>query len=156
MSTRSWASSTATPTGSSLESAPTGWKHLGNGVVALALARPPWLSEGSPYCVEMLHEPATLRRTDEEGRRLFLRAEFGISGVSADKRFRMRFPQKTTLVIEDVDRVADGKSVGLGKVAFAQAIHGRTSPYSYVDFTGFRPTLERLWEAVAVAQTACS
>ncbi len=133
-----------------------GWKHLGNGVVAVTLARPPWLSAGALYCIEMLHQPSTLSRTDSEGRRIFLREEFDESGITSDTQFRMRHPQKKTLIVEEVARVSDGKSVGLGKVAFAEAVYGRASPYSSVDFEGFRPTLTRLWEAVAVAQTACS
>jgi RNA-directed DNA polymerase len=134
---------------------PAGWRHLGNGVVAVALARPPWIGAG-PFCIEMLHTPNTLSRTDSEGRRIFLREEFDEDGVTRDQQFRMRHPQKRTLVVDEVDRLADGQSVGLGKVAFAEAVYGRVAPYAFVDFEGFRPTLSRLWAAVAEAQTACS
>jgi hypothetical protein len=133
-----------------------GWIHLGNGVVAVLLARPTWLREGEPFCIEMLHERSTLSRSDADGRRIFLRAEFGDDDMTADGKYRARHPQGRTLVVEDVDRVADGASVGLGKVAFAQGVSGRTAPFQFVSFEGFRPTLERLWAAVAEAQTACS
>lgn len=133
-----------------------GWRHLGHGVVAVALAGPPWIPAGAPFCIEMLHRPETLNRTDGEGRRIFLRSEFDDDGMTADKKFTMRHPSSQTLVVTSVDRETDGKSVGLGKAAFAEAVYGRVEPYSVVEFDGFRPTLERLWKAVAVAQTGCS
>ena len=46
---------------------PGGWKHLGNGVVAVALAAPPWIPADARYCIEMLHHPSTLSRTDSAG-----------------------------------------------------------------------------------------
>lgn len=134
---------------------PRGWNHLGNGVVAVALAAPPWLSRDAPFCIEMLHSPETLGFTNDDDRRIFLRSEFDEHGVTQDRRFKMRYPKKRTLIVEQVDRVADGKSVGLGKVAFANAVYGQVAPYTYVDFDGFRPTLSRLWRAIAEAQTAC-
>lgn len=136
---------------------PEGWKHLGNGVVALTLARPSWIADDKRVCIELLHRPETLARVDDDDRRIFLRSEFNDGGESHDGQFKMRFPQnRSTLVVEHVARVADGKSVALSKTAFADAITGRRAPYGSVDFDGFRPTLERLWKAVAVAQTACS
>ncbi len=135
---------------------PDGWRHLGNGVVAMTLARPHWIGENEPYCVELLHRRETLMRLDDEQRRVFVRSEFDNDGESFDKQFKMRYPQKSTLVVQHVDRVADGASVALSKTAFAEAVYGSRAPYGSVDFEGFRPTLERLWKAVAVAQTACS
>lgn len=134
---------------------PEGWKHLGNGVIAMTLARPPWIGDDKPFCIEMLHRPETLC-LDDEGRRVFLRSEFDDNGENADKQTKMRFPKKSTLVVEHVDRITDGRSVALSKTAFAEAVYGQRAPYSSIDFEGFRPTFERIWKAVAVAQTACS
>ena len=133
-----------------------GWTHLGNGVVAMTLARPDWIAAEDPFCIELLHRPETLLRVDDDQRRVFLRSEFDESGHSHDGQFRMRFPQKSTLVVEHVDRLSDGKSIALSKTAFAEAVYGQRAPYGTVDFEGFRPTFERLWRAVAMAQTACS
>jgi hypothetical protein len=135
---------------------PKGWVHLGNGVVAMAIARPDWISQNNRCCIELLHHPETLLRTDAEDRRVFLRSEFDGGGQTADKQFQMRHPQKTTLVVEEVQRNSDGKSVGLAKVRFAENLAGQVAPYGVVRFDGFRPTLRRLWEAVAAAQTSCS
>ena len=135
-----------------------GWEHLGNGVVAVALAPAPWLSPGQRVCIEMLYPPSVLTSFDKEGRRLWLRSDFDGSGISYDGRFQMRYPQnRTTLVVEHVHPVGDtGKSVGLAKVAFADAVWRGQPPFDHVDFEGFRPTLERFWRAVATAQTWCT
>jgi len=132
-----------------------GWEHLGNGVAAVVIARPAWIDEGDRFCMEMLHRPETLGLVNKDGRRIFLRAEFAEDGTSHDGGYAMRFPQKTTLVVEDVDRLSDGESVGLSKTAFAAAVEGGVAPYGTIDFEGFRPTFERLAQAVAAAQTAC-
>jgi len=100
-----------------------GWEHLGNGVVAVALAAAPWLSAGQRVCIEMLYPPLVLASFDKEGRRLWLRSDFDEAGVSHDGRYQMQYPKKTTLVVEHVRPVGDtGKSVGLAKVAFADAV----------------------------------
>jgi RNA-directed DNA polymerase len=135
-----------------------GWEHLGNGVVAVALAAAPWLSASQRVCIETLYPPSVLASFDAEGRRLWLRSDFDDAGLSHDGQYQMRYPQnKSTLVVEHVHPVGDkGKSVGLAKVAFADAVWRGQSPFDRVDFEGFRPTLERFWRAVATAQTWCS
>jgi hypothetical protein len=132
-------------------------EHFGNGVVGIALAVPPWLSAGQRVCIEMLYQPSVLESSDKEGRRLWLRSDFDESGVSHDGHHQMEYPQKTTLVVEHVHPVGDtGKSVGLTKVAFSDAVWRGQRPFDRVAFKGFRPTLERFWRAVATAQTWCS
>jgi len=64
-------------------------------------------------------------RVDDQGRRVFLRSEFDGNGESADRQFKMRFPQKSTLVVEHVDRITDGRSVAVSKTAFAEAVYGQ-------------------------------
>jgi RNA-directed DNA polymerase len=136
---------------------PAGWRHLGNGVVAVALAPAPWLSGTEPFSIEMLHRPETLARVDANGRRVFLRNEFDQTGRSRDGKFQMRHPASSTLVVSDVYPVSDpDASVALGKVAVAQAVWRGEPPYEQVDFGGFRPTLERIWRAVASAQRWCT
>ncbi|HST33340.1 MAG TPA: reverse transcriptase domain-containing protein [Solirubrobacteraceae bacterium] len=131
----------------------TGWRHLGNGVVAVVLAPASWLEPSRPFCIEMLYPRNVLRLTEAAGRRVWLRDEFDESGLSRDGRHQMRYPRSRTLVVQDVYLVADEKSsVGLGKFAFGDAVWRGQAPYDNVDFAGFRPTLDRLWRAVASAQ----
>lgn len=133
-----------------------GWAHLGNGVIAMNIAPPPWMNATDPFCVEMLHRPETLCRMTDEGRRVFLRSEFNDKGQSEDGQYKMLYPAKGTLIVEKVERIDDGASVVLSKFDFATKVSSAVKPYESVDFGGFRPTLERLSNAVAVAQTACS
>lgn len=135
-----------------------GWEHLGNGVVAVAVVAAPWLSAGQRVCIEMLYPPSVLASFDNEGRRLWLRSDFDEAGLSHDGCYQMQYPQnKTTLVVEKVHPVGDTeRSVGLSKVAFADAVWRGQDPFDHVDFEGFRPTLERFWRAVATAQTWCT
>lgn len=136
---------------------PQGWQHLGNGVVAVVLAPSPWILFGSPFCIEMLHEPEVLRRHDAEGRRVFLRQEFDAAGTSIDGQYEMEHPQRSTLVVDKVHPTGKrDESVAVGKVAFAEAVWRAQKPYTSVDFRGFRPTIDRLWQAVAAAQPWCA
>ena len=136
---------------------PDGWIHLGNGAVAVVLAPPPWHPPGDPFCIELLYKREVLTREDSNGRRVFVRDEFDSSGLSRGGRFQMDHPRSTTLIVAHVHPVADPqKSVGLGKVAFGEAVWRGQAPYETVDFQGFRPTLERVWRATATAQRWCS
>jgi hypothetical protein len=98
-----------------------------------------------------------LQREDTNNRRVFVRDEFDGSGLSADGRYQMGFPRSTTLIVAGVHPTGNPqKSVGLAKVAFGEAVWLGQPPYEIVDFQGFRPTLERIWRAVATAQRWCS
>jgi hypothetical protein len=106
----------------------------------------------------MLYPPSVLASFHNEGRRLWLRSDFDEAGLNHDGCYQMQYPQnKTTLVVEKVHPVVDTeRSVGLAKVAFADAVWRGQPPFDHVDFEGFRPTLERFWRAVATAQTWCT
>ncbi len=136
---------------------PSGWRHLGNGVVAVALAAAPWLSPARPFCIEMLHPRDVLRRIDKDGRRVWLRDEFDDSGITRDRQYKMRHPRNRNLVVQDVYAASDeSTSLGLGKVAFGDAVWRGQAPYENLDFAGFRPTFDRIWRATAVAQSWCT
>ncbi len=139
------------------EIGPSGWAHLGHGVVAVAIARPPWISDGEPFCIEMLYPSDVLRRVDGEGRRIFLREEFEDDGVAKDGQTRMAHPDSTTLVVAKVREIDDpGSSLALSKIDFGASIFAGRAPYEAVDFSGFRPTIERIWIAIASAQRWCT
>ena len=136
---------------------PRGWTHLGNGVVAVALAPPAWITGDAQYCIELLYERSVLERQDTFGRRIFTRDEFDDAGLSSDAQYQMEHPRSTTLVVSSVHRVErPDESVALSKVAFGEAIWRAQTPYETVEFGGFRPTLARIWQAVATAQRWCT
>jgi RNA-directed DNA polymerase len=135
---------------------PSGWKHLGNAVVAVVIAAAPWTTD-ERFCIEMLYPQEVLRRENADGRRIFLRSEFDEAGTSEDGTLRMAYPKRKTLVVEKVHPTAGpSRSLALDKVAFSEAVFAGRPPYQMVDFSGFRPTLERIWLAVASAQRWCA
>ncbi len=125
------------------------WKNWGNGVAALALVPPPWRDPDAAVCVEMLHDQDVLQRTDSEGRRVFLLEEFDrVSGHHESRRYTTPNPQNRTLVREVVHEIETGRSVGLAKVAFADAVKAKAEPFQSVSFEGFRATFELIRQAV--------
>ena len=133
-----------------------GWRHFGNSVVGVALAPPPWQQPSQSFCIEMLYPTEVLKRVDVDQRRIFLRSEFDDSGLSSTGMYQMAFPKSTTLVVSSVHPVDDAqKSVALSKMAFAESVWTGQAPYESVDFSGFAPTLNRVWRAVATAQRWC-
>ena len=139
------------------EIGPTGWVHLGNAVVAVTIAPPSWIQPGEPFCIEMLYPLEVLHRVDEHGRRVFLRSEFDREGNSDDGLARMDYPQSDALVVAKVHSATDpSRSLALSKVDFGEEVFAARAPYDIVDFSGFRPTLERIWIAIATAQRWCT
>ncbi|MDP1859241.1 MAG: reverse transcriptase domain-containing protein [Gemmatimonadaceae bacterium] len=120
-----------------------GHRHLGRGVVALALAPPSWRRAADALCIEMLYPPKVLEAPDASGRRVYLREEFDdttaihVSGECVARDLR------NTLVCETVFAVPGGASLARGKMSFAQSIANGEPPYDDIDFEGFRPTFER-------------
>lgn len=129
---------------------PTGSRDWGNEVAAVALVHPEWRDSAKPLSVEMLYDDETLRRRDSSGRRLYLASEFDRrSGHHETELVTTPNPSAKTLVREDVHEVGTRQSVGLSKLAFAQAIASGTPPFEHVSFEGFRPTFAAIEEATA-------
>jgi RNA-directed DNA polymerase len=125
-------------------------KDHGNGVVAVALAVPPWRHQ--EVCIELLYENSDLQRRDENGRRLYLTEEFDRrTGHHRSERVHVPYPGGKPLVSEDVYSLDDGgKSVGLSKLAFAQDVtSGKGAFASPINFEGFRKTFELIEGAIA-------
>lgn len=130
-----------------------GHRHLGRGVVALALAPSSWRHGTDPLCIEMLYPPKVLEAIDSSGRRVYLREEFDektsihVSGTCVARDL------KNTLVCEAVYSVPDGTSLARGKMSFAESIAHGKPPYDAIDFEGFRPTFERVRLALSELKT---
>jgi RNA-directed DNA polymerase len=118
----------------------------GNGVVAAAVVAPEF--RVGPVCIEMLYSDEHLRIRDGSGRRMYLRTEFNVrTGQHESEQCNMAHPKNETLVREDVFEFGTAQSLALSKMAFADAVAGRASPFDRVSFDGFRPTFEMLREA---------
>lgn len=126
-----------------------GFKNYGNRVAAIAIALPDW-RDAPRACIEMLYRDADLQRRDDSGRRLYLAEEFDRrTGRHHTERVHTPHPGGRTLVREEVLELETGASVGLAKVAFGKHLRDRAGVFADVSFDGFRPTFERLQEAVA-------
>ena len=128
---------------------PQGLKRWGPLVIAVGLAAPPWLEASEPLCIELLHEDAVLKSTDEDGRRIYLRSEFNKRSPK-HKTEDLMIPNvgNKTLVQEEVFDTK-GATVAMTKADFAQSIREASSPFQDVAFEGFRPTFELIVEGVA-------
>jgi RNA-directed DNA polymerase len=126
-----------------------GWKNWGNGVASVVLASPAWRLSDEPLCVEMLYPDEVLRRTDSEGRRIYLRSEFDSNGLHESRSSFTPHPRSGALVREDVIRAEDSASIAMSKMAFAEGVRDGTSPFENVSVEGFVPTFERVRQAVA-------
>jgi hypothetical protein len=121
---------------------PEGWRSWGNGVVSLPLSRPPWRAD-EDVCIELLYEDDVLEREDEAGRRLFLAREFDSrTGLHTSRRYTTPHPKAKSFVREEVYEVATSTSVGMAKLAFAEAVAAPEPQFAGVNFEGFRPTFE--------------
>ncbi len=128
-----------------------GWKNWGKGVVSVVLAPPPWRAE-ERVCIELLYDDEVLRSFDSKGRRLFLSEEFNlVTGHHSNEPYTTPHSRRDSLVCEEVHTKADGKSIGLSKVAFAELIAEGQPGFADPDFEGFRETFSRLRKAIAEA-----
>lgn len=121
------------------------WKHWGNGVVAVALTS----TAGQPVCIELLHEREVLERTDQRGRRVFLKSEFNErTGLHEAGPYVTPNPKSGALIPGEVYDKNSGESVALSKQDFSKAIYDRAEPFQDVIFEGFRDTFRIIVEAV--------
>jgi len=127
------------------------FKGYKNGVAAALIVAPDW-RPGPRICIEMLYTDADLQRRDVNGRRLYLSEEFDPeTGQHHTEPVHVPYRDKKALVREEVFAFDGGKSVGLGKLAFAKAVHEQQRGFEGVEFEGFRKTLQILQDAAAFA-----
>lgn len=123
---------------------PPGYRLWSNRVVSLQIAAPPWRGPQERLCIEMLHTPDFTNEI-HDGRKLYLAEEFDESGLHRNGGVRRINLGGASLVQTDVRDIANNESVGLAKTVFAERARDRDG----LSWEGFRPTFERLEEAVA-------
>lgn len=126
------------------------YSDRGNGAFAAALIAPDYRTE--PFCMEFLYSDQDLLSKDPEGRRIYRLGEFDPrTGQHNTEQCNLGEPKNRTLIRDDVFEYGTGKSLALGKVAFAELVAARTEPFVF-DFEGFRPTIEMLIDATREVQ----
>ncbi len=129
-----------------------GWQSYGPKVVAVGLAQPPWRDWHAPLCIELLYKDDILKTKDAEGRRIFLASEFNET-TSLHESEPCAVPHATKgkqhLIEQDVYEFGTKASVARSKAAFARAVEHEPESFDGLSFEGFRPTLERIADALA-------
>jgi S-adenosylhomocysteine hydrolase len=118
-------------------------RRWGDRVFSFAIPVPTHRVGEPRICIEMYYEDTDLRRTDAEGRRLFLRKEFNDRGFHRSEPFIWRDREKQTLVVEsNVYDSSSQKSMALSKSAFAEYVKNQVPPFDQVGFEAFRQILD--------------
>jgi RNA-directed DNA polymerase len=115
------------------------FKTWGNRVFSFAIPIPDHRTGVPAVCIEMYYKDEDLTRSDQNGRRLFLRDEFDEEGVHRTTRQLVyRHPKKKTLIVDsDVVDTEQRKNVALPKADFATYVRGRSTPFDEIAFDAF-------------------
>ena len=131
-----------------------GIREYGNDVFGLCIPIPTFreYNEGG-ISIEFLYQDSDLKKTDEEGRRLFVTSEFDINGrykaeptiiVLNAKEIRKHIEPKWEKIYDHDVIDMTGKSLALSKDKYALNILESIAPFDSVDFSGFRAVFECL------------
>ncbi|MBS1882919.1 MAG: RNA-directed DNA polymerase [Actinobacteria bacterium] len=127
---------------------PDGWRRYGPRVVAVGLAVPAAMDRREPLFIEKLYSEEVLKTKLANGRRVYLGTEFN--------------PKSGHHLEEDCSIVGEGKEfiqqsvhafdthsvISLTKVDFSKAVYDDPEHFGTEIFEGFRPTFERIDEAL--------
>lgn len=132
---------------------PDRWQALGDRVAAVGLARPgPWREELEDLCIELLYEDSVLETKDGEGRRVYRAAEFNPT-TSIHRSEKCVIPhaaggKSKHLIADQVFGVEGNTQLARSKMAFARAIENEPEAFPTLSFEGFRPTFEKISNAL--------
>jgi hypothetical protein len=109
-------------------------------------------------CIELLHPDSILKAKNPKGQRIYQSSEFHPT-TSLHKSEPSAIPhagkgrEKERLIQDYVYEVGGTDSIARSKADFARAIEKEPDSFSGLDFEGFRPTLNRIVEALASLET---
>jgi len=113
------------------------YKEWGNNVFSMKL---PVSCESSEQdiCIELYYDKKEFRKSNQQGRRLFLRSEFdATNGLSSDRKCYTVNPKNTSLIVDPVYDFDSGKNIALSKNDFAKKILDEVEPYQDISFEEF-------------------
>ena len=135
-----------------------GKKQYGNNIWGMSIPIPDFREYNtSGISIEFLYRDGDLKRSDENGRRIFVTSEFNENGrLKSDPKIGVKnnhdvknyvLPEKEKIQADEVIDI-DGNSLALSKEQFATNILERNGEFAMVDFESFRPVFERLREVM--------
>lgn len=135
-----------------------GKKQYGNNIWGMSIPIPDFREYNtSGISIEFLYRDGDLKRSDENGRRIFVTSEFNENGrLKSDPKIGVKnnhdvknyvLPEKEKIQADEVIDIY-GNSLALSKEQFATNILERNGEFAMVDFESFRPVFERLREVM--------
>ncbi|GAB4577767.1 MAG: hypothetical protein Fur0022_04990 [Anaerolineales bacterium] len=115
------------------------YKVWGNNVFSLAIPVPAHRKDVGDVCIEFYYQDKDIRRTDENGRRLYLSDEFDSKNgkhKSLNIYTRSEKIRKMTIIDNQVFDF-EGASIALSKDTFAELIANGNPQFQNVDFSEF-------------------
>ena len=129
-------------------------KKFSDNVFAFSLPIPPDRSYHNGICTEFLYKDEDLKKTDSDGRRLYLSTEFDSRGgfYKEDDRIAYgnakvieNYQEKKNEKILDSDVFNNsGDSLAMSKINFANYVLNEVPPFDCMDFSGFIPIFETI------------
>lgn len=131
-----------------------GIRRYGNDVYGMCIPVPEYreYNEGG-ISIEFLYQDEDIKKTDGEGRRLYVTSEFDINGrykvdptiIVLNAKEVKKYIEPKWEKIHDHDVIdMESKSLALSKECFASNILDSVAPFDSVDFSGFRAVFDRL------------
>jgi RNA-directed DNA polymerase len=135
---------------------PNGWKRYGPRVLAVGLARHEGLGDREPVFIEKLFADDVLTTKLENGRRLYLQDEFNPrTGHHRNEECSIPGRGKEFLQ-EKVYAFGTEAPLAISKVEFSKAVLADSAYFGDAIFEGFRPTFDRIGEALRDSWEAIS
>jgi hypothetical protein len=124
----------------------TEYQSWGNNVYSLMLPHPENRKAYQNISIEMYYHDETIRRTTNEGKRLFFDNELRLEIPPGGKMKYVVTAAAPEIELNkkvysgEVDNIEDdsGRKVGVSKTVFAELIHTEQEPFKAVDFENFR------------------
>ena len=131
-----------------------GIRRYGNDVYGMCIPVPEYreYNEGG-ISIEFLYKDEDLKKTDGEGRRLYVTSEFDVNGrykvdptiIVLNAKEVKKYIESKWEKVHDHDVIdMEGKSLALSKDNFATNVLDSVPPFDSVDFSGFRAVFTRL------------
>lgn len=132
---------------------PDGHKRYAPRVIALGLAAPPWRDPREPLFIEHLFTEEVLRTPLDNGRRMYVRNEFDPDTGHHRHGGRCSIPiaKSDKYLQTEVHQFDTGLRISPSKLEFAEAVQRSPEHFGTGIFDGFRPTFDRIGEALREA-----
>lgn len=130
-----------------MSGSPVNYRDHNNNVFSLIISIPDFRRDLDYICIEHLYKDSDLYIADSEGRRLYSKDEFDNLGCHKHLDNLFCRSSKSSLIYDNmVIDLPTKTNVALPKNKFAEYIINAKAPFNDIDFEGFRPTFNQIFE----------